>query len=83
VRHRGKHWQIAWRAPAHATSQLVTIRFVDGAQVLLTARGSQHSLVLAAKLDHDRQPTAVQIVGLRGQARGPVASVRARVRRRR
>jgi virginiamycin B lyase len=83
VRHRGKRWQIAWRAPAHATSQLVTIRFVDGAQVLLTAGGSQHSLVLAAKLDHDRQPTAVQIVGLRGQARGPAASVRARVRRRR
>ncbi len=74
VRAHGGRWTLAWRPGANATLQLLTVRYADGAQVLLEARGAQRSLTL----DRRVQPTAVQIVGLRGQTRGPAASVTAR-----
>ena len=81
VRRRGGKWRITWRRPARATSQLITIRFIDGAQVLIAAGGRQNTLSLARTLDHGARPTAIQIVGLRGQVRGRAASARARTAR--
>ena len=74
VRRHGTRWALTWRPGANATLQLLTVRYADGAQVLLEARGTQRSLTL----DRRVQPTAVQIVALRGQTRGPAASATAR-----
>jgi len=65
VRHGRAGWRIAWRPGANATRQQLTVRFIDGAQVLLTASSTQRSLVLARRLDHGAQPTTIAIVALR------------------
>ena len=80
VRHTRAGWRISWRPGANATSQRVTVRFIDGAQVLLSASGTQRSLVLAHRLDHGAQPTTIAIVALRGTTPGQIAGIVGRPR---
>ncbi len=80
VRHTRGGWRIAWRPGANATAQQLTVRFIDGAQVLLSASGTQRSLVLARRLDHGVQPTAIAIIALRGTTRGQITGIIGRPR---
>ncbi|MGH2878741.1 MAG: hypothetical protein ACRDK4_03920 [Solirubrobacteraceae bacterium] len=70
VSHTRGGWRIAWKPAALATEQLLTVRFIDGAQVLLSAKGKQRSLTLSRALDKGLQPTAIEILARRGQAAG-------------
>jgi hypothetical protein len=84
VKHTHAGWRISWTPGALATQQLLTVRFVDGAQVMLLAKGAQRSLTLARSLDKGAQPTAIAILTRRGQTGGrPALAVARRVRKRR
>jgi hypothetical protein len=65
---------------ANATAQQLTVRFIDGEQVLLSAAAAQRSVVLSRKLDHGAQPTAVAVVALRGTTRGRITGIVAKPR---
>jgi len=78
VRRTRAGWRITWTPGSLATEQLLTVRFIDGAQVLLLAKGSQRSLTLARSLDRHAQPTAIEILARRGQSPGPPAFAVAR-----
>ncbi len=81
VTHTHAGWRITWRPGVLATEQLLTVRFVDGAQVLLRAKGAQRSVTLAHSIDAGAQPTAVEILAKRGQTPGrPAFAVARRVR---
>jgi hypothetical protein len=82
IRHTRGGWRISWQPGALATAQQLTIRFADGVQVLLAARGAQRALTLSPHL-YLVQPIAVQIVALRGQTRGKPATALVRRKRRR
>jgi hypothetical protein len=58
----------------------LTIRFIDGEQVLLAVSCARRGLVLPHKVDHGAQPTAIAIVALRGTTRGRVGEIVARPR---
>ncbi|MHB8243598.1 MAG: hypothetical protein ACYDHN_16630 [Solirubrobacteraceae bacterium] len=82
VRHLHGGWIISFRPGANTTEHQLTIRFADGAQVLLDAPRGRHSVGISTRIDRTR-PTAVQVVGLRGAAHGPAAKLIARTARRR
>ncbi len=75
-------WTISFRPGAFATEQLVTIRFVDGTQILLAALRGQRSVTVPPSVDSTR-PVGIEVVALRGQVRGAPAIVTARAARRR
>jgi hypothetical protein len=74
VRHGRHGWTIAWRPAANATAQQLTIRFIDGEQVLMRVTGRARRVALARSLDHGGQPTAIEIVGYRGTIGGRTGS---------
>ena len=82
VAHTGAGWVISFRPGAFATEHLVTIRFLDGTQILLAALRGQRSLTVRPSVDSTR-PVGIQVVALRGEVRGLPATVTARAARRR
>ncbi|HYM54534.1 MAG TPA: hypothetical protein VES97_04170, partial [Solirubrobacteraceae bacterium] len=78
ARHAHGGWQISFRPGANATEHLLTVRFADGAQLLLDAPNGRHAITIPSSLERTR-PTAIRVVGLRGGARGPAALVTARL----
>jgi hypothetical protein len=83
IKHARGAWRITWQPGALATSQQLTIHFIDGAEVLLAAKARQGTITLPRSLDRGARPTAVAIVALRGQTRGRPAAVIARLQSRR
>lgn len=81
VRHLHGSWRISFQPGANTTEQQLTIRFADGAQVLLVAPHGKRAVNVGAAIDRTR-PIAIQIVGLRGATRGPAARLTARATRR-
>ena len=80
--HSPAGWVISFQPGAFATEHLVTIRFLDGSQILLAALHGQRSVTVPASVDSTR-PVGVEVVALRGQVRGMPAIVTARAARRR
>lgn len=81
IRHARGGWRISFTPGANTTEHQITIRFADGAQALLVAPRGRRVLTISPAVDPSR-PTAVQVVGLRGAARGPAAIVAAALPRR-
>ncbi|MFI5337283.1 MAG: hypothetical protein ACHQ5A_10895, partial [Opitutales bacterium] len=77
---RGR-WTVGWKPGAYVTSQQLTLRFIDGSQVELSVPASARSYSIPKTVDRGLRPTAVEIVGIRGQTRGHPALVVASIKR--
>jgi hypothetical protein len=78
VRHTRAGWRISFRPGPNTTDHLITVRFADGAQALLTSAGKSF-VIVPPKVD-TTQPVTIRVVGVRAETRGPAAVAGAKLR---